>query len=85
MSTNQKPIDAATLVGLACHLGTVRALEFAEYYATIGELDEPQRKLLLRGWLGIQHLPGDATLEASDMQRCLVALRQAWLQIKHGS
>lgn len=73
------PIDAATLVGLACHLGSSKAIEFAEYAASVDELQDVQKKLLLRGWLAVEHMPKDASLEASDMHKCLAALRQAWV------
>jgi hypothetical protein len=82
--TNVIPrIDSATLVGLACHLGTTRAIEFAEFATTCGELADDQKKLLLRGWLAVQHLPKDASLEASDLHKCLAALRMAFCTIKY--
>lgn len=82
MSTTTLPkIDAACLVGLACHLGTTKAIEFAEYAATCGELMDDQKKLLLRGWLAVEHLPKDASLEASDLHKCLSALRRAFIEV----
>ena len=81
----QKPlpkIDGGTLVGLACRLGVIQAMEFAEFAHSCEELDEAQKKLLFRGWLAIEHLPKDASLEASDLHKCLTALRQAWCRIK---
>ena len=63
------PIDAATLVGLSCHLGTSKAIEFADYAESVGELEDVQKKLLLRGWLAVEHLPKDASLEASDLHK----------------
>lgn len=80
-----KQIDAATLVGLACRLGTMRAIEFAEFARSLHELADDEQKLLLRGWLAIEEMPNDAALEAADLQKCLVALRQAWFKLKHGS
>lgn len=75
------PINADILAGLACHMGATKAIEFAAFAAEHEELSDSQKKLLLRGWLAIQHMPGDASLEASDLHKCLTALRQAWITI----
>lgn len=83
-SKNNVPaFDAVTLVGLACRLGSSKALEFVEFEAATQELSPQQRKLLLRGWLAVEWMPHDASLEASDLHKCLTALRQAWIHICH--
>ena len=71
-------INSKILVGISCHLGVGKAIEFAAYARSLEDLTEPQKKLLLRGWLAIQHLPGDASLEAADLHECLRALSVAW-------
>lgn len=75
-------IDAATLVGLACQIGTADAIEFAEFAKSLNELTSDQQRMILRGYIATTHLPGDASLERSDVLRCLRALRQAWLSLK---
>lgn len=76
-----RDIDPATLVSLACQIGAVNAIEFAEFAASLKELSDSQQRLLLRGYLATTHLKGDASLERSDMMLCLRALRQAWITI----
>lgn len=76
-----KQLDAQTLVGLACNIGTVAAIEFSEFAESLQELDDQQQRLLLRGYLATTHMPRDASLEADDLRKCLRALRQAWLAI----
>ena len=73
-----RKIDAATLVGLSCHLGTSKAIELAEFAKEVNHLSDIQQKMLMRGWLAIEHLPKDASLEASDLYKCLSALGLAW-------
>lgn len=75
-------IDAATLVGLACKLGALRAIEFSEFATSCNGLSDEQKKLLYRGWLAVGSFHKDASLEASDVQMCLTALRQAWLKLE---
>jgi len=70
----------AEVVGLACRLGATQALEFVDFGRSLGELTEQQRKLLLRGWLALEAIPGDASLERADLLRVLTALRQEWLR-----
>lgn len=70
------------LVGLACRLGAMQAMEFIDFGKSLGELSEQQRKLLLRGWLALEAIPGDASLERADLLRVLTALRQEWLRAK---
>lgn len=76
-------IDPQTLVGLACHIGAVEAIEFAEFAKSLEELAPEQKKLLLRGYLAIAYLPSDASLERGDLLCCLRALRQAWITLKY--
>jgi len=76
-------IDGATMVGLACQLGAVAAMDFAEFANSLKELDAPQKKMLLRGWLAIESMPNEASLEISDLRNCLRALRQSWIREKH--
>lgn len=78
-------IDGATMVGLACHLGPVAAVDFAEFARSLEELDQQQVKMLLRGWLAIESMPNEASLEISDLRNCLRALRQSWIREKHKS
>lgn len=69
------------IVGLACRLGALKALEFKEFAESLPELTRPQRMMLLRGWLAMMCLPGDAELEAQDVRNCLSALRTAWITL----
>lgn len=71
-------INAAALVALACHLGTVQAIEFVEFRESVKALPEQQRKVLLRGWLALESVPRDSSMERADLIRVLTALRQAW-------
>ena len=80
--SNQIPIiEGSLLVSMACNLGASKAIAFAEFANESKELTEAQQKLLMRGWLAAEHLPGDASLESSDLHKCLFALRQAWIML----
>jgi hypothetical protein len=66
------------LVGLACRLGCTQAIEFVEFREECKELHQQQQALILRGWLALEHIPREASLERADLLRCLRGLRQAW-------
>lgn len=71
------------LVGLACRLGAVQAMEFVEFRDSIKELGDQQQKMLLRATLALNEFPHEAALERADLLRVITALRQAWLKIKY--
>ena len=71
------------LVGLACQMGLVDAVSFAEFKESLDELDDGQRKLLMRGWLALGSIRGDSSLERADLVRVLRALRDAWIRLGH--
>lgn len=71
-------MTSAEVVGLACHIGPARAIEFVEFARELDKLSDQQRKLLLRGWLALEAMPKDASLERADLLRVLTGLRQAW-------
>ena len=73
----------ANMVAAACRLGATHAIEFAEFGQSLTELDDQQRKLLLRAWLALEEVPHEASLERADLLRVMTALRQAWITIKH--
>lgn len=83
--TKKPKIDGATMVAMACRLGPVAAMDFAEFARSLEELDTQQTKMLLRGWLAIESMPNEASLEIADLRNCLRALRQSWIREKHKS
>ena len=80
--SNAAGVPDDVVVSLACRLGALRALEFKEFADSLPELSRSQRMMLLRGWLAVMCLPGDASVEAQDLRNCLSALRLAWISLK---
>lgn len=73
-------MNSKELTGIACRIGPVAALEFAEFERTLEGMEERQRVLLLRGWLAAEVLPKDASLERLLIREVLIALRMEWLK-----
>lgn len=68
--------------GLCCHLGALQAIEFVEFARSLDKLTDQQKKLMMRGWLALEHLPKDASLERSDLLTVLTELRRSWDTIR---
>lgn len=73
-------MNSKELAGMACRIGAAAALELAEFERSLEGMEERQRSILLRGWLAVETLPGDASLERALIRDALAALRMEWLK-----
>jgi hypothetical protein len=74
-------MTADEMQGVVCLIGMAGALALREFERTFKKnLPEEGRKYLVRAWMALESMPGDAGAEKQLLRDALCKLRDEWQQ-----